>query len=441
MIVLALQLVATVVILVVLGLVVYFAIPFRRPYPSESDYSHHRSPWWQLNYSHKYLHPRLRAEKGSGLEEHFRRQSLVFDDEPLRGSRTFDLTAVGDLMCRPDLLGPGGEHLYDEVGPEVFDADLRTGNLELAINEDRFILKTIRYSVPPSWTEPLLGDDRFGRFDFVSLGNNHINDSLAPGIRRTCDHLDSIGLLHAGANRSAEEQDRITLFEVAGVKLALLAYSFSSNGIPLDPEAPWGLNLVRFNALSEADYDDSLIRRHIALAKEAGADYIVCHNHWGNDHELYPPARLVERAHRLMDAGVDLILGHHSHLVGPVERYRSSDGRDCLCFYSLGSLTTFALLFPLNRLSQIARIRLEAGEDSEGRTVVRPRKVILTPVYHSIAQREGRPDNRLIPVYPAAEAIGAGRTPPHYTRSDARVIPRLARIYREHLTFEGVEYR
>lgn len=439
--ILALEVVGVVLGLVVLGLIVYLAIPFKRPLLTESDFSHHRTPWWQLNYGHKYLWPRLYAERGSDLESYFGGQSFRFDSEPLEDARTISLRAVGDLMCHPGLLDGGGDHLYDEVGEYIFGGDLRMGNFEFSVNEDRFILKSIRYAVPSTWAEPLIGDERFGRYDFVSLANNHTNDSLGDGIRGTCDFLEREQVLHAGANRTIEERDQFPIVELQGVKIALLAYSFSTNGIPLEKEMPWGLNLVRFNALKDEDYDDSLIREHVELAKKRGADYIVSNHHWGMDHELYPQKRMVERTHRLFECGVDLIIGHHSHLVGTAERYVARDGRECIAIYSLGSLTTFALVFALNRLSQIAEVVLEAGKDSAGEMVVRPRKLVLTPAFHSVAKRAGKVEHRVLAVNRGDEAIRSGKVPAYYTPSDVRHITKLAKLYREHLTYEGVEYR
>jgi len=159
------------------------------------------------------------------------------------------------------------------------------------------------------------------------------------------------------------------------------------------------------------------------------------------DHELYPQKRIVDRAHDLFECGIDLIVGHHSHLVGPAELYEASDGRECIALYSLGSLTTYALVFALNRLAQIAEVVLEAGKDESGKTIVRPRKLVLTPTFYSIAKREGRVEHRVLAVYPGAEAIRSGEAPAYFAPSDTRHIPRLAEIYRKHLTYEGVEYR
>lgn len=423
--------------------VLYLAIPFRRPFATESDYSHHRSPWWEINYGHKYLWPRTLAERGSGLEAYFASRRFEPAAAELADAREISLRAVGDLMVRPELLGEAGAGLWDEVGEVVFGGDLAMGNLEFSLNEDWFILKTIRYAVPATWAAPLLGDARFGRFDYVSLGNNHINDSLSAGIRRTCEHLDELGVLHSGANRSPEEQDAFPIVKVSGVKIALLAYTFSTNGVPLDAAStPHGVNVVRFNAFRDVDYDDSLIRRHAALARERGADFVVSTHHWCCDHEVYPPARVVPRAHALFEAGVDLIIGHHPHIIGPVDVHEARDGRRCLAYWSLGSLTTYALPFAHQRLSLIAETVLEAGRGPDGRTVVRPKRVVLTPAFHSTRKVGGALRHRVLAIGAGLARLRAGGgLPPGWTQADARAAARLQAFAAKVVGNEGIELR
>jgi poly-gamma-glutamate synthesis protein (capsule biosynthesis protein) len=425
----------------VLALAAYLFIPFRYPARTESDYTYRNTPWWQIYYSHKYVHPIVHAEKNSGLESYFDGVAFKPPLDKLQNSRTFSLCGVGDLMVRRDLVGPGGEHLWDDVGQTIFSHDLVIGNLECAVNESLVIENLVRFSVPPSFVDVLLSDERFGRVHYVSLGNNHINDSFFEGVRRTCDYLDSIGVMHSGANRTPKEADEFPIFEMRGAKIALLSYSFSTNGIPVDTAHPYSVNVVRWNALKEEDYDDSLIKRHIEIAKSRGANYIICNNHWCVDFEFYPPKRVVERAHTLFEAGVDLVLGHHPHLVGPVDVHRTRDGRQCLAFYSLGSLTTHGLIFPRQRLSQAVEIELEIGEDTNGETQVRPQQVTLIPIFHSITNGRQGKLSRLIKVRDGLEAIRSDEVPNYFTRRDVKDIRNVHAFYQTNVRCAGVAKR
>jgi hypothetical protein len=364
-------------------------LPLSYPSSTESDYSFHQTPWWQIYYSHKYLRPKKRAFKGSDLEVYFRNLRFHFEPPKLEDAKEITIGAVGDLMCRKDLAGPGSELLFDEIGEALFSTDLSIGNLEFAVNPNVYFHKLLRFSVPRHYATPLLDHERFGKFDVVSLANNHINDSFHEGISETCNFLDSVGIEHTGANRTPSEQDEILILERSGAKIAILSYTFSTNGIPLEAAKAFGTNVIRFNALNDAEFDPSLILKHIELAKRAGADYIISCHHWGIDLELYPPPRIVNRAHLLLDAGIDLIIGHHPHVLGPIDHYQTQDGRDGLIFYSLGNITSKGLIFPIQRLAALANVSLLTGLDGDGKRVVAPLRVEMTPTLFTVRKKDG----------------------------------------------------
>lgn len=339
-------------------------------------------------------------------------------------------------MARPDLVHPASTHLWDNVGKGLFAGDFVIGNLEFAVNPEWFILKLIRYSVPSVFAEPLLGDQRFGRFDCVAAANNHINDSLSGGIISTCDYLEKINMPYSGTSRMPEDVDDFPIFERGGIKIAVLAYTFSTNGIPLDEGFSHGVNLVRFNALKDSDYDPSLIYRHITLARERGADIIIASNHWGVEFEYYPSSRLVRRAHDLLEAGIDIIIGHHPHTLNPSEWYVTKDGRTTLCLYSLGNLTSYALIRPLQKMSLIAEITVETGFDEDGKRVVRLKDATLIPTYFMMKGKGKRADHRIVPILSYAKLIREGKSPAHLNAWDARLITRLDNDFRKYLLQE-----
>ncbi len=423
-----------------LGLVTWLLWPLRRPLPTESDFSHHKSPWWQLYYGNKYLGSIKGAEKGAGLEEKFSGMTFEFDRSPLADSEMITVKATGDLMVRQDLVGERADQLWSDIGDYFFDADLTIGNMEFAVNPDWVIWKLIRYSVPARYALPLLGTGDGRRFDLVSLANNHINDSLTDGIHKTCDWLDSIEMKHVGANRTQEEQDRFPMIECKGAKIAVLAYTFSTNNIPLEDGFDHGANLVRFNALDENDYDPSLIYRHIELARARGADYIISCHHWGLEFEYYPPARIVRRAEALFEAGIDLIIGHHPHGLNPVGHYRTSDGRDCLAFYSLGSLTVTGLPFTIHKLSELAEVVLETGTDSEGRRVVRPSRIVLTPTWFTHVGDDSTTPRILHVKRLLAQAAEGGR-PAGLTARQLRGLRKAGREFDRYFCHPAIESR
>lgn len=421
----------------------YLAFPLPFPSDTESDYSHHTTPWWQIYYCHKYLRPKRRARKGSNLEAYFRSMDFHFDTSSLKNKKKITISATGDLMCRKDMAGPGGTFIFDETGEDVFRADLCIGNMEFAVNPKTYFHKLLRFSVPHSYATPLLESKEHGKFHAVSLANNHINDSFHEGIVETCDFLDSRNIAHTGANRTPQDQDKILMFERGGVKIAVLSYTFSTNGIPLEQGREFGTNVIRFNALKEEDYQPELILRHIALAKEQGADYIISCHHWGIDLELYPPPRTAARARALLDAGIDLIIGHHPHVLGPAERYRTKDGRDALVFYSLGNLTAKGLPFPIQRLAAIARIALVTGENDEGRKTVTPESIEMIPTLFMLKKIDGIKRGMVRKVKPWATRIAADGRPKELSRREALELKYADKAFKKYFEVEknGIFYR
>ena len=423
------------------AIAIYLVVP--QPYPSltESDYTHHTTPWWQIYYCHKYLRPKRRAERGAGLEQYFQSLDFHFETSDIKDPQPLTIAAVGDLMCRKEFAGSGSDCLFHEVADEIFQSDLSVGNLEFAVNPHTYWYKLLRFSVPASYASPLLGTKDRGRFDAVSLANNHINDSFHEGIRETCAFLDKEQTAYTGANPTETDQDRILMLERGGIKIAILSYTFSTNNIPLEKGREWGTNVVRFNALSDDDYCSDLIERHIALAKEQGANYIVSCHHWCIDLELFPPSRIVRRAHALLDAGIDLILGHHPHVLGPVDRYKTQDGRDALVFFSLGNLTAKGLPFAVQRLAAAARISLVVGTDAEGRKVVRPSSVEMIPTLFSSRRINGVRSGIIRRVKRDALSTSEPLLPLSFReRAELRQVERLFQKYFQSET-NGIRYR
>jgi len=423
-------------LLLLMFVVIYFGyifFPNRLPFPTESDYSHHNTPIWELYYCSKYPNSIKRAEKNSGFEQYFADMKKPDYSDKLSNSKTITITTTGDLMSRNDLVAPKSRHLWDDVGSQLFKGDLVFGNLEFAVNPEMVIQETIRYSVPPECADPFLKDTApYGKFSAVAVSNNHINDSFHAGITSTLDYLDNIGMAHSGASRVHEEQNIFPIIESNGIKVAFLSYTFSTNGLPLQSAHQYGTNLVRFNALNDDDYDPALIMKHVKLARERGAELIIASNHWGIEFEYYPSERLVRRAHELMDAGVDIIMGHHPHILNPSEWYKAKDGRNCLCLYSLGNITGYALKRPTQRMAEIAAIRVEKGVDNSGKNIVRLIDAEKIPTYFMKRGRGKNSDHRIIHLFEAAALLKSGEKIPYVNKFESAMIKMLDKEYRRY---------
>ncbi|ERP38809.1 poly-gamma-glutamate biosynthesis protein [Chitinivibrio alkaliphilus ACht1] len=308
-------------------------------------------------------------------------------------------------MTRRDLAAPASRRLWDEIGDSLFSADFVTGNLEFPINPHTQHYRILRYSVREEFAEPFISLPPKGGFDYFSLGNNHINDSYAEGVRNTMEYLDAHSILHSGCSAVEEDIDTFPIVDINGISVALLSYTFTTNGVELEDDFTYGVNLVRFNALDDADYDPSLIHRHIEKARQDGADLIVCNIHWGIEFEYYPSKRLVSRAHDLLEAGVDVIVGHHPHILNPAEWYTTKDGRNTLCCYSLGNLTSFALKRPTMKLSEIVKFSVEAGNASDGSRKIRLTGATIEPTFFCKHGFGKKADHRILPLFKTYEEL------------------------------------
>ncbi|MGI8939626.1 MAG: CapA family protein [Iamia sp.] len=148
-------------------------------------------------------------------------------------------------------------------------------------------------------------------YDGCSTASNHSLDGGLAGVTTTLDTFDLLGLGHAGTARSAEEASGPTFYEVAGARIAHLSYAYGFNGIPLPEGAPWAANQI----------DPERIAADARAATAFGAQLVVVSLHWGSEYQSDPSADQEALAGVLGNvAEIDLIVGHHAHVVQPIER-------------------------------------------------------------------------------------------------------------------------
>jgi len=147
-------------------------------------------------------------------------------------------------------------------------------------------------------------------FDICSTGSNHTFDKGADGVDRTLGALDAAGIRHAGSARNPEEAGATTILDVKGVKVAFLSYAYGFNGIPYPNGETWRANII----------DEGRILGDARTAKQRGAEVVVVSLHWGTEYMHDPNAQQTALAPRLIASpDVDLLLGHHAHVVQPVQ--------------------------------------------------------------------------------------------------------------------------
>ncbi len=173
----------------------------------------------------------------------------------------------------------------------------------------------------------------------VSFANNHVMDQGWPGFAETRDHLREEQLLFAGSGDTAQQAWQPVITEANGIKVGWLGMTRWLNG-NRNPEKDDQPHVNFFPYPGEAGgapgADEAQVLEAVKAAR-AQCDLLVVSIHWGIEYATAPRPDDVEIAHKMIEAGASVIVGHHPHVLQPVETYRAQDGRNTVIFYSLGN--------------------------------------------------------------------------------------------------------
>jgi poly-gamma-glutamate capsule biosynthesis protein CapA/YwtB (metallophosphatase superfamily) len=205
----------------------------------------------------------------------------------------------GEMDFRPQLAG---------IGKRLSAADLALCHLEttLAPAGGPFGSYPV-FATPPQIVEAIEATG----YDGCSTVSNHTLDQGFPGVKRTIEDLDSVGLGHTGTVREPTPAGAPMVYEVKGAKVAHLAYAAQFNGYSLPAKQPWCCNrLSAATVIADA-----------RAARSSGAQVVIVSMHAGDENVAQPSAQQRRVAKRLARSGaVDLVLGNHVHVVQPVEK-------------------------------------------------------------------------------------------------------------------------
>ena len=259
------------------------------------------------------------------------------DSEIRQEPITFSLAAIGDVMCHntqyKDAYNSSTDsydfsYVFEDIQTYIQSADISIGSLETT-----FAGKDRGYSNYPTFNSPeqLAYDLSEMGLDVLSTAGNHALDKGFSGLSDTLDVLDDANISHSGTYRSQEDRDSVLIKDVKGVKVAILSYTYGTNGIPVPSDKEFCVNLI----------DKDLIKQDIENAKSQNADVIISCMHWGIEYQTTPNDEQEDLADFLFENGVDIILGNHPHVLQPMEK-RSvtlADGtaEDCFVVYALGN--------------------------------------------------------------------------------------------------------
>lgn len=238
------------------------------------------------------------------------------------------LVAVGDILMHQDVKAAaerapqGFPSLWADLVPLFQGADLAFGNLETPIAPT-----TGRPGIPFQFNAPasLPAALRASGFTILSTANNHGFDQGPKGVRETLARLRAEALVAVGSGEDRSRAEALHVIERQGLKVAFLGFTDLFN-MDLNRRAtePW---------VRPLDLEPALAAVREARGK---ADLVVVSVHWGNEYQRQPTKRQRDIARQLVEAGCDLLLGHHPHVLQPAE-LMEVDGRKALVAYSLGN--------------------------------------------------------------------------------------------------------
>ena len=249
-----------------------------------------------------------------------------------KADASVSFVAVGDNL--PDNVlanyawDQGGDHydykpIYEFIQPLVQAADVAYVKEEVHLDDELGVHGYPSFNAPESLADDLIGVG----FDIFGSATNHIYDwGYFGACARNREVWNSKGVPFAGTNLNAEEAQTIATFEKNGMTFAFLDYTYGVNGFSQDDLNWWEVNFISEDRLT----------RDITRAHEL-AEVVIVAMHWGTENFTGIDDYQAKYARLLANLNVDIVLGSHPHVIGPVEWLPGTDGHQTLVCYSLGN--------------------------------------------------------------------------------------------------------
>lgn len=247
---------------------------------------------------------------------------------------TIQIVMVGDMLMHEPIIESGlqedgtynFDHLFANVKDTIEGADLAIANQETIMGGPDF-----GYTGYPSFNTPyaLADAEEKAGFDVLLFATNHAMDKGLRAIHNCIENMETNHpeMAYLGINKSQQAQnENIYVYEKNGMKIAILNYTYGTNGIPLPSDQPYLVNLMK----------EQKIRSDIQRAEQI-ADFTILCPHWGTEYNLGISYDQKKWTQIFLEEGVDLVIGAHPHVIEPVEWITDEAGNKMLVYYSLGN--------------------------------------------------------------------------------------------------------
>lgn len=267
-------------------------------------------------------------------------ETVVLDlGDTATGAGRATFSAVGDNLANQNLLeladaaaGAAGDGRYDFTGFYACVAE-HIGSYDIAlINQETTLggTEAFGFNGYPSYNTPDSMADAVAAagWNVVNTNTNHTYDTWVASI----EHAQGVWaaksdqLITIGSYADADDRARVRMVACNGLRIAFLSYSYGQNGYT-QADLP--------NDCYAAPYDVERMRAEVAAARRV-ADAVVVYMHWGTEYQNDPDATQLAQAQELADAGVDLVVGSHAHVIQPMRWFDGADGGRTLVVFGLG---------------------------------------------------------------------------------------------------------
>ncbi|MBA4494450.1 CapA family protein [Paenactinomyces guangxiensis] len=252
------------------------------------------------------------------------------DKAEAEAPKTVRVAAFGDIMLHSPQIRAGiqADGSYDfrsffkEVKPYIQSADIAIGNLETTLAG-----RSKPFSGYPQFNSPdeLVHALKDAGVDVVSTANNHAMDTGEKGVIRTYRTVNKSGIQTTGTAPTHEEK-KAAILKKNGITIAFLAYTQSTNGLPVPKDKPYLINRI----------NTTQIAQDVKETKKQGTDFVCVSLHFGNEYQRHPNDYQLKIARQVLEDGADVILGSHPHVLQPMEKV-TINGKEKFIIYSMGN--------------------------------------------------------------------------------------------------------
>lgn len=217
----------------------------------------------------------------------------------------------------------GFDYLFAPTKPIFKQHDVTIANMEFPVVHP-FDSRAFNFNCEPEIIPAMLQSG----INMVTVANNHTYDKGVNGLIETLERLENAGMKYVGAGITEESARKGLIVTKDGIQIGLLGYTgvFNIRLNKADPQKP---RVNDFNDEQKVIEDIKRLKKNV--------DFLIINVHWGTEYTTLPREKERRLAQLYADAGADLIIGHHPHVLQYVERFNTKDGRSCLVVYSLGN--------------------------------------------------------------------------------------------------------